>query len=197
MMATTMAKRSHRLMIPLLLMAPVLVSLVIYHSLPPLEEKLVSQNEQVRVKAQRKLTGLPAEDKLKLVGPLVAYLKDPESRVVNRAVDALVMIGPASVPALEQSLKEPDLYTRLSAASALGRLGPISKSAVPTLVASLNDPHPLMREETAHALGNIGEGAAPEAVSSLLKMAKDADPALRDSAAEALKKMGVQPPSFR
>ena len=140
------------------------------------------------------ITSNDFEKKETLIPALISNLKNPDSRVVNRALDALVVLGPQSIAGLQQSLQDPDIYTRLSAAAALGKLGPVAKASVPGLVACLQDAHPLMREEAAFALGSIGEAAASQASPVMLEMVNDADPNIRQTAKEALKKMGVQPP---
>lgn len=107
----------------------------------------------------KKLPNLSPEKRAALAEPLAGHLNDPESRVANRAVEALAALGQPAVTAVRKKLKDPDIYVRVSAAAALGQIGPAAQEAVPDLQEALRDPHPLVREEAVEALKKIG--AAP------------------------------------
>ncbi len=85
------------------------------------------------------------------------------------AIDSLGRIGAAAVPALVQSLQQPNPETRLQAANVLGRIGPDAQAAVPELVRALRDPNLEVRKAATRALGQIGP-AAEEAVAPLLEI---------------------------
>ena len=83
------------------------------------------------------------------------------------AADALWRIGPAAVPALIDSLKDPDGYVRFLAARSLAHLGSDAEAAVPALIVALDDPEELVRRQAARALGQIGPAAA-DAIPALI-----------------------------
>jgi HEAT repeat protein len=93
---------------------------------------------------------------------------------------------------LIQQLKSPDLYVRLSAASALGSMGESAKAAIPNLIPLLKDSDSDVRSGAASALRSMGE-SAKAAIPNLIPLLKDAEPYVRSSAATALKKLGYQP----
>lgn len=168
-------------------------SLAACSAFKPLDEKLVSDDEKTRSKAIQKIDTLSTEKKAALIDRLAERMKDPESRVVNRAVEALGIIGPPAVDAMKTKLTDSDVYVRLSAAATLGQIGPLAHGAVPNLIQALQDPHPAVREEVIFALGQMGPAAA-EAAPALLKAFKTSNKDEQESLADTLKKIGVRPP---
>ena len=75
----------------------------------------------------------------------------------------------------------------VSAASALGKIGPDAAEAVPALVAVLN--HPSARYTAAPALARFGLDALP-AVPALAAGLNDPDDNVRRCAADAVRKIG-------
>ena len=161
----------------------------------PLDEKLISSDDKTRSAAIYKLSELSEEKQAALVEPLLRHLKDPESRVVNRVVDALSAIGRPAVDGLRTKLKDADPYVRLSAVSALGQMGPMASGSVPDLIQSLSDPYPLVREEAAFSLGQMGP-LAHSAGPALLSSFNNANNDQKKTIVDALKKIGIKPPSF-
>jgi HEAT repeat protein len=94
------------------------------------------------------------------------------------AARALVKLGPAAVPGLEDVLGGPDDGLRAEAARALAVIGPAAADAVPALVALLDDEDTRVRSTAAYALGRIGP-AAVAAVPSLRKRLDLPDPVSR------------------
>jgi HEAT repeat protein len=93
------------------------------------------------------------------------------------------------VPHLIEALKDKDARVRAPAAIAFGAIGADAKAAVPVLIAALStDPNNDVRRLAADSLGLIGPDAK-EAVPALLKALHADSRALRDSAAEALKRI--------
>ncbi|HVA47205.1 MAG TPA: HEAT repeat domain-containing protein [Pirellulales bacterium] len=92
--------------------------------------------------------------------------------VRETAADALARIGDAAVPALLDTLADPDPDVRAQAAHALARMGQKAEPAVPALIHALDDPNQDVRQGAARALGQIGSGAE-EAVPALIKAIKD------------------------
>ena len=121
-----------------------------------LDQRLVSENQKVRTKAMAKLTALSADKKIQLISPLIEKLRNPESRIANRAADALVIIGAPIIDQLKPLLKDPDAFVRANAVSILGRLGPYARGAIAEITECLKDPHPLVREEATLAIAKLG-----------------------------------------
>ena len=158
---------------------------------PPSVEALVSDDEGKRSEALVRLVQTEPGRSEPLVTPLVESLRDPDPRIVDRAVDALVIIGEPAVPTLARSMGADDPFARLSAARALALIGPASTAALPELLVLLHDPHPLVRDEAAAAIGALGTRAEP-AVPHLADLLYDPQPDVRDRARGALKKIGSE-----
>ena len=92
--------------------------------------------------------------------------------VRETAADALARIGEPALPALIDTLHDPDHSIRAHAARALARMGPTAAPAVPELIVALDDPDREVRQGAARALGQIGSDAE-DAVSALIKALKD------------------------
>ena len=92
--------------------------------------------------------------------------------VRETAADALARIGDAAVPALIDTLHDPDQGVRAQAAMALARMGDKAAPAVDALVQALDDPNEEVRRGAARALGQIGSDAQ-EAIPALIKAIKD------------------------
>src|SRR5260221_1241027 len=73
------------------------------------------------------------------VAPLAESLHDDDESVRQAAADALVRIGPKSVPALSKALRHPNESSRLRPAPALGRPAPPAEEAPPALTVALAD----------------------------------------------------------
>src|SRR5262249_21904848 len=72
--------------------------------------------------------------------------------------------GKAAAPALIRALRDEDSGVRCDAATALGKVGPVTKEVVPALAAALADKE--VRSSAADALGEIGP-TAREAIPAL------------------------------
>ena len=94
------------------------------------------------------------------VAALAADLKRT-GEIGQGAADALVAVGPASVPALVRALASDDRIEREAAATTLGRLGPAARDAVPALRGALQDAHSWVRDAAARALRAIDPEAGP------------------------------------
>lgn len=160
----------------------------------PTEKKLLSSRQDVRVKALRKLSQMSLEDQAKLVKPLTASLRDSDSRIVNRAMEALVIIGRPAVENVRTVLTDSDVYVRISGIATLGQMGPVAENSIPELITCLKDPHPLIREEAARSLGNMGQLAEPAGV-ALFDAQNDPEDNVKRSVSEALAKIGLTPPT--
>ena len=88
-----------------------------------------------------------------------------------------------------EDLKDNDAEVRISAAAALGEIGPAAKAAVPNLIETLKDQNGRVRGSAARALGEIGPDAKA-AVSSLIEALNDENSGVRADAAHALGRIG-------
>lgn len=72
--------------------------------------------------------------------PLLAEAtKYADKDVASLALQSLAEIGPETLPILTNALADPDAGIRISAATALGKLGPKAKEAGPMLMKALDD----------------------------------------------------------
>jgi HEAT repeat protein len=94
--------------------------------------------------------------------------------VKETAVDAIARIGEPAVPALIQSLSDPDPGVRAQAARALARMSEKAQTALPALTAALDDPDEDVRIAATRALGQMGPVAAP-ALPALIKLLHEPD----------------------
>lgn len=65
--------------------------------------------------------------------------KETDKEVASLAIQALAEISPETMPILTNLLADPDPAIRISAATALGKLGPRAREAVPLLIKALGD----------------------------------------------------------
>lgn len=82
----------------------------------------------------------------------------PHDPLRVHACDALVKIGPTSVPALIDLLANDNPHVRLRAIDALGRIGPEADSAVPQLEARLEEEDEELRGAIRKAIDRIAPG---------------------------------------
>jgi HEAT repeat protein len=165
-------------------------------SLPKLLADLGNKEAQVRTQAALAL-GEMGPDAQRAIPDLYKALKDKEESVARQALQALRAIGTATrddVPMLIGGLRDDNLRVRSYAVEALGKLGPEARPAVPKLAELLKakEIDPEMRQQAAKCLGQIGPAAATQGVPVLSEALKDPEAALREAAAEALGKLGVQ-----
>ncbi|MGA2090635.1 MAG: HEAT repeat domain-containing protein [Endomicrobiales bacterium] len=181
-----------------------------------LPTRLVSQQKETRDAATAQLMRMDNKSKEKIVPPLIESLKNNVVRY--HALEALERIGDVAVPALVDSLKNPDVDTRALAVEALGWVGLSGASglvealrdtnstirynaafslvnstdasfAVPVLIKALKDEDVVFRRNAAEALGRIGS-AAKSAVPGLIEAVRDSDADVRYNAVEALGHIG-------
>ena len=72
-------------------------------------------------------------------------------------VYGLAAVGEPAVPALMETLDDPDWWIRAAACSSLGCIGQAANLAVPHLLKALNDDSEWVRRNAADALGNMGD----------------------------------------
>ena len=111
--------------------------------------------------------------------------RSPQAR--RKAVDALIQYGPQTVPALIKVLQDKKLGgSRLSAARALGGIGPDAKAAVPALIDAMRESDWKDRDGAAEALGDIAQRLHKTIPALVEAMGRDDDERVRGMAARAL-----------
>jgi len=124
-----------------------------------------------------------------LLVEVLSQTKD-NGEVRARTARALSVIGgPTAIVALTDALGDFDLKVRSSVIGGLQRVG---APAISAIAAKLTSGSKIVREAAAQSLERTN---SPEAASVLMRLAKDADPAVRASAARGLgvQSAGVQP----
>ena len=111
--------------------------------------------------------------------------RDPRAR--QKAVDALVQYGDQVVPAVIEVLKDRKLGgSRLSAARALGALGPGAEEAVPAMIEAMQESDWPDRDGAVEALGQIRRQLDRTVPALIEVLAGDGDERVRAKAAQAL-----------
>jgi len=118
-----------------------------------------------------------------------ADLRDSAPRTRAMALAAVAFFGAAGVPGMVEALRDPDALVRVSAARALGQVGPDAAGAVLALSAALRDGDPRVRFDAAVALGRVGLAAAA-AAPALARALGDAAGEVRVGAAMGLGGIG-------
>jgi HEAT repeat protein len=129
-----------------------------------------------------------SEDFDRAAGLLISMLKNQPQPVAIIALRSFPWMGgraEAAVPALVRLLTGPDVFLRIQAALALGRIGPPARAAVPELITVLDGTLAITRPAAARALLGIGPDARP-AVDRLNESLKDRDEVVRIWASAAL-----------
>jgi hypothetical protein len=117
---------------------------------------------------------------------LGAMRDDPEATAYERA--SLELNLQTAVPALLQSLQDPDYNVRETAAITLGRYGLKSDEVLPALVTRLQDSFPEVCCAAADALAKF-KGKAEVAVPALLNTLQHQNAQVRERAAKALEEI--------
>src|SRR5213593_536580 len=78
----------------------------------PFYVDLLSSDPVIRTKAVEKLEKMRLKKREKLIPALVQSLQNNDPQVVQRSVDALIIVGAAATQALGQSLKDPTVFVR-------------------------------------------------------------------------------------
>ncbi len=162
---------------------------------PALAEILADQDPNVATEAAYALAKIGPGAKA-AVPALVDVLKQPESNRTLAAAYALGRIGPAASaaePALLHVIESGDNSFSLLCAWALvqieGKSAEVASKVLPELAAGLRSSQPKSRQMAAETLGNLGP-FAKNSLGQLEQATKDADAAVRDAAAAAIKSIG-------
>jgi len=132
------------------------------------------------------------------VAPLIEALKDKAPGVVREAADSLKAIGPeansAMAPLAVLAVESNDARVRQTSVLAMlsitgqYRFRDDPAKAVPNLIKLLDSPDPDNRLQAALLLGVLGP-TAKDAAPTLLKVAQDRDPRVRQAAVAALERI--------
>jgi HEAT repeat protein len=149
----------------------------------------------VRKEAAKTLAAIGADSR-SAVQELIQALADSQTDVRQYAALTLGKIGPdaaAAVPSLQKALKDKDQEVRCQAARALGNCGKAGLLALPELIRLLKDDDVAeVRLAVIQVLGDFGPDAK-DAVDALSIASRDGRPAIREAAADALKKVQKAP----
>jgi HEAT repeat protein len=122
---------------------------------------------------------------------------DPKELRRNAILDELRALGKEAIPALVESLTDPDVQMRRNSELVLISLaGPYEKKprvdikeALPALIKAMEDSDTDVRAWAAHAIAEIGSDAKT-AVPALVKLLKDKEPGPRNTSCMALGAIG-------
>lgn len=126
---------------------------------------------------------------LPLTPALIDALLDPDRDVRNSAAEALLRLGPRTLPALLEAMRDRRPALRAAAGGVVGRMPGAAREALPVLGAALEDESSSVREAAVQGIGLLG-GEDPSAVRLLREALKDKDLGVRHSAIRALGHMG-------
>ena len=100
-------------------------------------------------------------------------------------------LDPNAVPALLRALDSEDVFVRITAAEALGKIG--NPVAIRRLLDTYDDPRPDVRRRVVMALQRIGveprAHAAAQVVPGLARALRDPEPLVRYTAESALRRL--------
>jgi hypothetical protein len=161
-------------------------------SFSPLQERVLSSNPKVRLRALKRVRGLVPDERDKLVNAMIGALGNADGRIANRAAETLTVVGEPAVEPVLQVLESPDPFLRVVGISVLADIAAQPDDVVPALTARLSDPHPLVREEAAHGLSAFGTRAA-SAEAALRAATRDPEPAVQEAATQALRRVVPAP----
>jgi HEAT repeat protein len=149
-------------------------------------------DERVRRRAAEALAkfGPDAKEAVPALAKLLAA-HDPATR--QMVCETLGRIGPGAkdaLPALLAVFEDGPTEVREAAIRACGRIG---RDAVGPLIKALKSEKAVVRGSAARALGQVGAAAKQDALPHLLRLRDyDVDPAIRYTAAEAVKRLEVE-----
>jgi HEAT repeat protein len=138
--------------------------------------------------SQRAVAQAPAAAPRDPVVVLSQQLRDGDVNVRRAAARALTRLPntTSAIPALIESLKDPDPFVRDNAVDALAVMHP--GDVVPSLIRALRDPNPNARRRGADTLARIGR-ETQDAWPGLIELLKDENEEVRKAATIALRRL--------
>lgn len=157
-------------------------------AIPALIEAMGNENPDVRRGASRAIrSNGPA-----IIPFMIKALRNNNDRIRESATQMLYGLAPDArnaIPALTETLGDPNQFVRQWAATALERMGhlfgPLLNVAIPGLVKLLRDDDYVVRTWAAHAIGSIGNHAE-SAIPALENAKNDEDSDVAEAATEAI-----------
>jgi HEAT repeat protein len=127
-------------------------------------------------------------------GDWVATLNssDPlERRLASHALAEIGLAAREAVPALIDTLKDPESFVRVWAAAALARVQPENPEAIPALVTGTHDGISFVRSLAAWHLGRLGPAhpGIKSVLPELRELLNDGDPSVREEALVAMENL--------
>ncbi|RMG51280.1 MAG: serine/threonine protein kinase [Gammaproteobacteria bacterium] len=145
-----------------------------------LERLAADRNRLVRLEAVRSLTGMKEADVS--VHTLIALLRDPDIRIQDLAIEALIRKrDPQTVELLIDPLQDEDEYVRRGAVEVLNEVA--DTDSIKDLLVAIKDRDWWVRERAADALAKIG---GPRVVDAMLELIKDPNKFVRRTAIEII-----------
>jgi len=168
------------------------------HAVGPLLRKLMDQEMPVRAAAAMalfSLRGLKSHPEAKtVIQPLIELLKHEDSSVRQAAAVCLTEIGPATVPALVEALKDEAVTIHWDVTWALSTLGKTHDDALAEIVRALKHSEARIRAGTAMALGyHDPSPRARAALPVLLDLVSDPVARVREAVARTLGRIRSDP----
>jgi HEAT repeat protein len=145
--------------------------------------------DEQELRPQGRDTGLDAQWDSSQKQPSKLSREEEEVRARRMAAETLGKSGPKAVPALIDMLKDENSGVRMSAAYALGQIGPDAKAALPALMRLLEDKSSEARGSAAEAVARIAP-AEKTTIPALTHLLRDDDLSVRRPAAFALARIG-------
>ncbi len=161
----------------------------------PIEQRLVSQNETIRTKAQQELLGLSSEAKQQVTQKLIPELTEENRYVRKWAAISVALMGSAAqdaIPALLPGVSAPEKDVAEAFRVALSEIGAPDPSQLPTLLQGLGDAQEAVQCESATTIARMGSAAA-SAVPLLIARIKE-NPNLPTCVGRALAELKDQVP---
>src|SRR5437016_1980914 len=132
---------------------------------------LASKNRGTRLQALEEAADLgPAARET--LSALLECLGDQDEQIREHAANAIVELGPMTIPSLVKSLSEKDILKCSAACAALQEFGPLARQAVLSLRALVKSPHPELRGAAALMLACIEGNDSSELMTELLQLEK-------------------------
>ena len=128
-----------------------------------------------------------------IIPALVQSLSDPDSLLAEASAKALKSAGKASVPSLIELLESNNDPGQPYAILALGNIGKSASPAIPDLLPYLSHKDQAIRLSTVHTIGKIGVNAKGTE-ERVLKLLKDPDQDLRGAACATLAQIKASSP---
>jgi HEAT repeat protein len=138
------------------------------------------------------LAGIAGKDN-KVIPRVIEAVKSPHVNTRYIAAAALSRLGPkakAALPALNETLKDSDLWVRLYACWAILAIAPAeSKAVIPVLAKEIHNGEYWARRSSVQAVASVGRPAS-ELIPAVTEKLKDGDAGVRVAAAWALVQLG-------